>query len=119
METLRTDLPNQCWQADVTHWRLADHSDVEILDIIDDHPRVAIASVARPVTTGPDVVDTVTAGTRQRSCRQRGHLHRHTPTRRPHRPTNPAGRTRHHLHQLPALPPADLRKSGTLPLLGY
>jgi transposase InsO family protein len=30
------DLPNQCWQADVTHWRLADHSDVEILDIIDD-----------------------------------------------------------------------------------
>jgi transposase InsO family protein len=55
------DLPNQCWQADVTHWRLADQSDVEILDIIDDHSRLAIASVARPVTTGPDVVDTVTA----------------------------------------------------------
>ena len=50
--------PNQCWQADVTHWRLADHSEVEILDIIDDHSRAAIASVARPVTTGPDVVDT-------------------------------------------------------------
>ena len=50
--------PNQCWQADVTHWRLADHSEVEILDIIDDHSRAAIASHARPVTTGPDVVDT-------------------------------------------------------------
>jgi transposase InsO family protein len=55
------DLPNQCWQADVTHWHLADHSDVEILDIIDDHSRIAIASVARPITTGPDVVDTITA----------------------------------------------------------
>ena len=51
-------LPNQLWQADVTHWRLADHSEVEILDLIDDHSRIAIASVARPVTTGPDVVDT-------------------------------------------------------------
>jgi transposase InsO family protein len=55
------ELPNQCWQADVTHWRLADHSEVEILDIIDDHSRLAIASVARPVTTGPDVVDTFLA----------------------------------------------------------
>jgi transposase InsO family protein len=53
--------PNECWQADVTHWQLADHTDVEILNIIDDHSRVALASVARPVMTGPDVVDTVTA----------------------------------------------------------
>ena len=50
--------PNQRWQADVTHWRLADHTEVEILDLIDDHSRVGIASVARAVTTGPDVVDT-------------------------------------------------------------
>ncbi len=53
--------PNELWQADVTRWRLADHTEVEILDIIDDHSRLAIASTARPVTTGPDVVDTVTA----------------------------------------------------------
>src|ERR1700738_1455548 len=52
------DLPNQLWQADVTHWRLADTSEVEILDIIDDHSRAAIASIARSVTTSPDVVDT-------------------------------------------------------------
>jgi transposase InsO family protein len=55
------ELPNQCWQADVTHWRLADHREVEILDIIDDHSRIAIASHVRPVTTGPDVVDTFLA----------------------------------------------------------
>ena len=53
--------PNECWQADVTHWHLADHTDVEILNIIDDHSRLAIASHVRPVTTGPDVVDTITA----------------------------------------------------------
>ena len=56
----QADLPNELWQADVTHWRLADHTEVEILDILDDHSRTAIASHARPVTTGPDVVDTFT-----------------------------------------------------------
>src|SRR5262245_713807 len=55
------DQPNQLWQADVTHWRLADHTEVDILDILDDHSRTAIASQAQPVTTGPDVVDTFTA----------------------------------------------------------
>jgi transposase InsO family protein len=49
--------PNQLWQADVTHWRLADHTEVEILNIIDDHSRIAIAGHARPITLGPDVVD--------------------------------------------------------------
>jgi hypothetical protein len=34
---------------------------VEILNIIDDHSRLMIASHARPVTTGPDVVDTFAA----------------------------------------------------------
>jgi transposase InsO family protein len=53
--------PNQLWQADVTHWRLGDHSEVEILDIVDDHSRLAIASIARPTVTGPDVVDTFVA----------------------------------------------------------
>lgn len=54
------DMPNQCWQADVTHWQLADHSSVEILNIIDDHSRLAIASHARITTTASDVIDTVT-----------------------------------------------------------
>jgi transposase InsO family protein len=54
------DLPNECWQADVTHWRLADQTEVEILDLLDDHSRAALASQARSVSTGPDVVDTFT-----------------------------------------------------------
>ena len=53
--------PNERWQADITHWRLADGSEVEILNILDDHSRVNIASKARRVTLGPQVVDTFTA----------------------------------------------------------
>lgn len=52
------DLPNQCWQADVTHWRLPGGTSVEILNLIDDHSRLALASIVRPTITGPDVVDT-------------------------------------------------------------
>jgi transposase InsO family protein len=38
------DLPNQLWQTDATHWALADASAVEILNIVDDHSRVLLAS---------------------------------------------------------------------------
>ena len=48
--------PNERWQADTTHWQLADGSDVEILNIIDDHSRLDLLSKARPTTTGADVV---------------------------------------------------------------
>jgi len=41
--------PNECWQADVTHWALADGTDVEILNIIDDHSRYLLASITRSV----------------------------------------------------------------------
>src|SRR5688572_3000442 len=47
--------PNERWQADITHWRLADGTEVEILNILDDHSRVCIASVARRITTGTQV----------------------------------------------------------------
>jgi transposase InsO family protein len=55
------NLPNELWQADATHWQLADGRPVEILDILDDHSRLALASTARPTMTGPDVVDTFLA----------------------------------------------------------
>ena len=48
------------WQADFTHWRLADASDVEILCWIDDHSRYAISVTAHRRVTGPIVVDTFT-----------------------------------------------------------
>src|SRR5690606_22938709 len=50
------ELPNQRWQADTTHWHLADGTGVESLDIIDDHSRYAIASLARTVFKAADVV---------------------------------------------------------------
>jgi transposase InsO family protein len=50
------DQPNERWQADVTHWPLADRTDVEILNIIDDHSRLLVASHARIVFKAADVV---------------------------------------------------------------
>jgi transposase InsO family protein len=43
--------PNECWQIDATHWTLTRHRNVEIIDIIDDHSRLAVASVAVASTT--------------------------------------------------------------------
>jgi transposase InsO family protein len=55
------DQPNERWQADITHWRLADRTEVEILNVIDDHSRLCMASVARRVTTGGQVWATFAA----------------------------------------------------------
>jgi transposase InsO family protein len=49
-------LPNECWQSDVTHWDLADETEVEILNIIDDYSRLAIASRVFRTTTAPAVL---------------------------------------------------------------
>jgi transposase InsO family protein len=49
-------MPNERWQADITHWRLADGSEVEILNVIDDHSRFLVASIARAVFKAADVV---------------------------------------------------------------
>jgi transposase InsO family protein len=50
-------LPNECWQSDVTHWRLADGTEVEIVNFIDDRSRVAVASRAMRVATAPKVLE--------------------------------------------------------------
>lgn len=49
-------MPNERWQADITHWQLAGADDVEILNVIDDHSRFLVASIARGVFKGGDVV---------------------------------------------------------------
>jgi transposase len=54
-KTFCADQPNERWQADITHWRLADGTEVEILNILDDHSRVCIASMARLIFTGTQV----------------------------------------------------------------
>jgi transposase len=52
------ELPNERWQADTTHWALADGSDVEILNVLDDHSRLLTASRAFAPTRTADVVAT-------------------------------------------------------------
>ena len=50
------EMPNERWQADITHWQLADRTLVEILNIIDDHSRLDLLSKVRVTTTGHDVL---------------------------------------------------------------
>jgi transposase InsO family protein len=43
------DLPNECWQADMTHVELANGDVYEVLNLIDDHSRLCVASRAMQV----------------------------------------------------------------------
>jgi transposase InsO family protein len=43
---------NECWALDDWTWTLADGTCVQILDVIDDHSRLAVASTAMPTCTG-------------------------------------------------------------------
>lgn len=47
--------PNTCWQSDMTHWRLTDGAEVEILTWLDDHSRFVTHIGAHPVVTAPIV----------------------------------------------------------------
>ena len=47
--------PNERWQADITHWALADGVVVEVLNIIDDHSRLCVASTTKAVFNAGDV----------------------------------------------------------------
>ena len=51
------ELPNETWQADITHWRLAGGGHAEILNMIDDHSRLFLTSRAFPTAKAADVVD--------------------------------------------------------------
>ncbi len=53
-------LPNETWQADMTHWSIDDGTaegmKVETLDFVDDYSRMVVAAVVVPVATAADVV---------------------------------------------------------------
>jgi transposase InsO family protein len=51
-----SNLPNETWQSDMTHWHLGDDEQVEIINFVDDYSRAALSSVAVPVATAPEVV---------------------------------------------------------------
>lgn len=50
--------PNGTWQSDFTHWHLADGTDIEILNWLDDHSRYLLSATAHRPVTGDDVVTT-------------------------------------------------------------
>lgn len=50
-------MPNEMWQADFTHWPLADGTDSEILSFLDDRSRFAISVTAHSRVNGIDVVN--------------------------------------------------------------
>jgi transposase InsO family protein len=54
----QAEQPNETWQADFTHHRLADGTDVEILTWLDDHSRYALSITAHRPVSGPAVVAT-------------------------------------------------------------
>ncbi|MFJ6112617.1 IS481 family transposase [Agrococcus sediminis] len=53
--------PNELWQSDFTHWRLADGTDIEILNWLDDHSRLLLACTAHRPVTGAAVIESFTA----------------------------------------------------------
>jgi transposase InsO family protein len=48
--------PNEMWQSDFIHRRLADETDVEVLNWLDDHSRYLLSCTAHEPVTGDDVV---------------------------------------------------------------
>jgi transposase InsO family protein len=61
-QRFQAELPNQCWQADFTHYPLAGPADApardaEILTWLDDHSRYALDVSAHQPVTGPIVRD--------------------------------------------------------------
>jgi transposase InsO family protein len=50
------DLPNECWQADMTHVALENGQVFEVLNVIDDHSRLCVASRAMRVVRSTDVI---------------------------------------------------------------
>lgn len=52
------EMPNETWQSDFTHYRLAGGADTEIITWLDDHSRLALHISAHPRITGPIVLAT-------------------------------------------------------------
>jgi transposase InsO family protein len=48
-------LPNETWQGDITHWRLSDGTEVDILDFIDDYSRAIVCAEVYVSAKAPDV----------------------------------------------------------------
>jgi transposase InsO family protein len=58
-------LPNECWQSDFTHYRLAGGADTEIAGWLDDHSRFVLHLTAHHRVTGPVVLASFRAACEQ------------------------------------------------------
>ncbi len=56
----QAEMPNETWQSELTHYRLATGADIEIISWLDDHSRYALHVSAHPRITAPIVVATFT-----------------------------------------------------------
>ena len=61
------ELPNECWQADITSYRLTRGRDVQICNVIDDHSRLLVTCRAATVFDARAVLDVFT-----RACKRWG-----------------------------------------------
>ncbi len=56
--TSRHPHPNETWQSDFTHYRLANTTDTEVLVWLDDHSRYALSATAHERVTDDLIADT-------------------------------------------------------------
>lgn len=57
----QAEQPNETWQGDFTHWRLADETTVEIINWLDDHSRLLLCCRAYTRIGGSEVTTTFNA----------------------------------------------------------
>lgn len=61
LQRFEADFPNETWQSDFTHVRLATGADIEVLNFLDDHSRFLISCKAHRPVTGIKVIQDFTA----------------------------------------------------------
>ena len=64
----QAEQPNETWQSDFTHVRLADGTDVEVITWLDDHSRLALHVSAHPKITAAIVLATFRTTVAQHGC---------------------------------------------------
>jgi transposase InsO family protein len=62
------EMPNETWQSDFTHYRLATGADTEIITWLDDHSRLALHVSAHRRVTGPIVLATFRQAVDRHGC---------------------------------------------------
>ena len=64
-DPVAAEQPNECWQSDFTHYRLAGGTDTEIVCWLDDHSRYVLHLTAHARVTGPVVLASFRAACEQ------------------------------------------------------